>query len=173
MRLSPAGYAFLREFEQFRPTAYRPHPDDVWTIGWGHTAGVKEGDTCTLTQAEVWLHEDTAAAEKDASDHVEVPLNQAQFDAFVSIVFNAGPGRVAHGNDPGRDGIIRLASGQPSTLLRLLNAGDYAGAAAEFPRWRKSGGRVMAGLVRRRGRERKIFTKGDYNGTSSDDIPIS
>lgn len=146
-------YDFLERYEQFRPTAYKPTPKDVWTIGYGHTHGVKEGDTCTIAQALIWLKEDTTEACNRVNRNVTVPLTQEQFDSLVSIVFNVGPGV------PGvRDGIIWLAmTGGPSSLLRKLNAGDYAGAAAEFPKWNKQAGRVLGGLVARRLEERLHF----------------
>lgn len=157
MNLSKKGFVFLKEFEQFRPIAYRPTPNDVWTIAWGHTSDVMEGDCCTTAHGEVWLYADVMSAEDQVNKHVKVPLTQPQFDALASIMFNVGPGIEGK-----RDGIVRLKNGQPSTLLRKLNAGDYSGAAAEFPKWRKSGGRVLAGLERRRGREKKIFEIGRY-----------
>lgn len=145
-------YDFLERKEQFRPTAYKPTPKDVWTIGYGHTHGVKEGDTCTTEQALIWLKEDTAEACRMVNIHVAVPLTQEQFDSMASIMFNVGTGL------PGsHDGIVYLKSGEPSTLLRKLNAGDYAGAAAEFPKWNKQAGRVLGGLVARRLEERLHF----------------
>jgi lysozyme len=71
---------------------------------------------------------------------VKVPLAQGQFDALVSFSFNVGLGALGS-----------------STLLRKLNAGDYRGAAAEFPRWNKAGGKVYEGLTRRRAAERSLF----------------
>lgn len=97
-------------------------------------------------------------AENLVQEHVKVALTQCQFDALVSIVFNVGPG--AKGE---KDGIIFLASGQSSTLLRKLNAGDYAGAADEFPKWcLGASGTLLGGLVTRRTRERALF-RGDAN----------
>jgi lysozyme len=128
-------------------------PSGIPTIGWGHTAGVRLGMTCTPAQASAWLSEDVRQAESLVRAHVSVPLNQCQFDALCSLVFNVGPG--AKGI---KDGIIVLANGEPSTLLRKLNAGDYAGAANELPKWcHGAGGRVLGGLVTRRARERALF----------------
>jgi len=135
-----------------------PCPSGIPTIGYGHTSGVRLGMTCTPAQASVWLSEDVRYAEELVHSHVTSPLDQNQFDALVSIIFNVGPG--AKGV---KDGIIFLASGQPSTLLRKLNAGDYAGAAEEFPKWcHGAGGTLLAGLVTRRARERALFL-GDAN----------
>jgi len=97
-------------------------------------------------------------AENLVQEHVKVALTQGQFDALVSILFNVGPG--AKGE---KDGIIFLASGRSSTLLRKLNAGDYAGAADEFRKWcHGAGNTLLEGLVTRRARERALFL-GDAN----------
>ena len=133
-------------------TAY-PCPSGIPTIGYGHTSGVRLGMTCTPAQALAWLSEDVRYAEGLVHSHVTSPLDQNQFDALVSILFNVGPG--AKGV---KDGIIFLATGQSSTLLRKLNAGDYAGAAEEFPKWcHGAGGTLLTGLVTRRARERALF----------------
>lgn len=114
-----------------------------WTIGYGHTRNVKKGDTCTLEQAMAWLNEDMADAYRVIDNAVTVPLTHQQRDALCSFIFNVGG-----------------PAFQKSTLLRLLNAGDYLGAAAQLDRWNKSGGRVIAGLVRRRKREKALFLSG-------------
>lgn len=121
--IADPGLDIIKESELMRLVAYLPTPNDVPTIGWGHTAGVKLGDKCTVQQAAQWLREDCAWAEREVNRLVTVPLNQNQFDALVSLVFNIGSGNFAS-----------------STLLRKLNAGDYAGAANEFPRWNKQKG---------------------------------
>lgn len=124
-----------------------------WTIGYGDTGpDVREGLEITEAEAQARyakrLAHDFEPAVRRA---VGVPLTQRQFDALISIFYNVGPGA------PGRDGIARLASGAPSTLLRKLNAGDYAGAAEQFPAWNRSGGQVLKGLQRRREAERLVF----------------
>lgn len=133
-------YSFLKSYEKFRPTAFKPTVNDVWTIAWGHTRGVKEGDTCTMAQGEVWIHEDIGWAVADVNGKAKVPLNQNQFDALGSLTFNIG--------GPAFEG---------STLLRLLNAGDYAGCAAQFPRWDRQAGAVLNGLLGRRDAEMAHF----------------
>jgi lysozyme len=95
---------------------------------------------CTQEQAEAWLLEDIALCEQDVNTHVEVPLTQGEFDALVDFAFNLGCGSL-----------------NGSTLLRLLNAGDFHGAAAEFEKWDHAGGKVVAGLLRRRQAERTEF----------------
>lgn len=140
MNLSIAGEAAIERREAFRPTAYKPTSADVWTIGYGHTAGVKEGDTCTLDQARAWFAQDSSWASAVVSTHVTVPLTQNQFDALTSLAYNIGASNFSE-----------------STLVRLLNDGNYAGAADEFRVWRKQGKRVLQGLVNRREDERAQF----------------
>ena len=81
-----------------------------------------------------------SSLEKEVSELVTAPINQNQFDALVSFSFNVGLGNL-----------------QASTLRQKLNRGDYEGAANEFPKWRKAGGRVLQGLVRRRADEKAMF----------------
>lgn len=115
-------------------------PAGVWTIGYGHTKGVKKGDFITLEEAEMLLREDVKDAENAVNKYVKVGINQNQFDALVSFVFNLGSGNF-----------------KTSTLLRKLNTGDYLGAANEFKRWNKAGGKVLNGLVKRREDEANLF----------------
>jgi len=110
------------------------------TIGYGHTRNVRRGDTCDEAQATAWLREDLQAAEGAVRHLVDVPLSQGQFDALVSFVFNCGAS--AFGN---------------STLLRLLNEGDAAGAAEQFKRWNRGADGPLPGLVVRRAGERDLF----------------
>jgi lysozyme len=157
MKTSQHGIDTLfKPFEGLRLKAYQDDsPGRVWTIGWGHTRNVKPTDVIDEAQAEAFLAQDLAEAEQFLAQHVTVPLSQNEFDALCSIVFNVGPG------NPKRDGIIRLASGQPSTLLRKLNARDYLGAAQEFPKWCHEGKLISAGLLRRRKAEQLLFLTPD------------
>lgn len=142
MKISPAGIAFIKESEVLRLEAY-PDPGsgaEPWTIGWGHTRGVKQGDTCTEEQAEIWLAEDLMPVELCIENSVSGPLTQGQHDALCSFVFNLG--------------CVALRN---STLLRKLNAGDDVGAAEEFKRWDHSKGKVLAGLTKRRLAESEMF----------------
>ena len=132
-------------------------PAGIPTIGYGHTAGVHLGMFCTSVQASAWLCEDVHYAEGLIHEHVTAPLNQNQFDALCSLIFNVGPG--ARGV---KDGIITLKSGVPSTLLRMLNLSIYAGAADEFLKWCHGAGGILPGLAIRRARERALFL-GDAN----------
>lgn len=139
MQTSQRGIDLIKSFEGLRLSAYKC-PADVWTIGYGTTAGVQPGQTITKERAEELLREDVKRFEAQVLRLVKVPLTQGQHDALVSFVYNLGAGNLSN-----------------STLLRLLNAGDYAGAAAQFDRWNKAGGKVLAGLVRRRAAERALF----------------
>lgn len=129
----------IRQFEGLRLRAYKC-PAGIPTIGYGHTAGVKMGQEISKDRAEELLREDVARFEGHVDRLVTVPLTQGQFDALVAWTYNLGPGAL-----------------EKSTMLRRLNAGDYAGAAAELERWNRAGGKVLAGLVRRRAAERALF----------------
>ncbi|MBK3870977.1 lysozyme [Stutzerimonas frequens] len=139
MHTSQNGLDLIKSFEGLRLSAYKDVVGVV-TIGYGTTSGVKMGDTITKERAEELLREDVKRFEQQVQRLVKVPLTQGQFDALVSFVYNLGAGNLSN-----------------STLLRLLNAGDYAGAGAQFERWNKAGGKVLAGLVRRRAAERALF----------------
>jgi lysozyme len=130
----------IKKWEQLRLEAYKPTPNDVWTIGWGHTKGVFPGMKITKETAQQYFEEDTAWAVSAVNTLVRVPLSQNQFDALVSFVFNIGTTQF-----------------KKSTLLRKLNVGNYEGAAAEFPRWNKQKGKILKGLVRRRAEEMELF----------------
>jgi lysozyme len=132
-------YEMTKRFEGLRLEAYQC-PAGVWTIGYGHTKGVKKGDKITLEQAEAFLVDDMKEAEDGVRKLVRVPLTPNQFEALADFVFNLGIGNLGK-----------------STLLKLLNTGDYAGAAAQLLRWNKSGGRELAGLTARRNEEAKLF----------------
>lgn len=159
-QINQAGLDLIKQFEGLRLHAY-PDPNSggaPWTIGYGHAVGVSPSDVITADVAEGLLREDLATSESEVTTAVGVPVTGNQFAALVSIVFNVGPGRADKPDRPGRSGIIVLRSGQPSTLLRKLNAGDYQGAADEFLKWTDGG---VAGLVHRRDAERRLFLTPD------------
>jgi lysozyme len=142
MKTSDAGLALIEAFEGCVLHAY---PDPAtggipWTIGYGHTHGVKPGDVCTKEQAAEWLREDVGDAERAVDDLVQVPLEQHEYDALVSFILNLGRG--AFGT---------------STLLRMLNNGQKASAGPQFSRWVNGPNGPMPGLVRRRAAERAMF----------------
>lgn len=132
----------IKTAEGLRLTAYLDG-GGVWTIGYGHTgADVRGGLTIPLSEAERLLTRDLRVAEGHVNDAVKVKLTQNQFDALVSFVYNVGGGAF-----------------RSSTLLKLLNAGDYEGAASQLPRWNKDNGKVVNGLTNRRHEERDLFLR--------------
>ena len=139
MKTGPAGQSLIQSFESCRLEAYQD-TSGIWTIGWGHTAGVQQGDTCTQEQADDWFRADLEEHELQVEGAVKVALNQFQFDALVSFVYNEGIGHFEH-----------------STLLSLLNRSLYAMAACQFDLWVYDAGRKQNGLIRRRAAERKLF----------------
>lgn len=140
MKTSAEGVALIKHFEGCKLTAYRCSAG-VLTIGWGHTGvDVLEGLVISQARADELLLRDLRRFEVGVVNAVAVPLNQSQFDALVAFTFNLGLGAFAK-----------------STMLRLLNARDYAGAANQFPRWNRAGGQVLRGLTRRRHAERALF----------------
>lgn len=139
MTTGPAGISLIEEFEGCRLTAYQDGAG-VWTIGYGHTHGVKPGDTCTEDEAREYLAYDLESAQSWVTKLVTVPLTQSQFDALVSFTYNLGAGSL-----------------RSSTLLKLVNAGSYALAAQEFAKWDKVAGKESPGLLRRREAERDLF----------------
>lgn len=143
MRISAAGIALIKSYERLRLEAYRPTPNDVPTIGWGHTRGVKMGDTCTEGQAVVWLLEDLSESE-EAVNAIEVHLTQGMFDALVSLTFNVGTAAVDGRHLIGRE----------------LRRGDYVAAWRGFALWINQAGRPLRGLMLRRAREMEMFWEG-------------
>lgn len=144
MQTSDKGIALIKQFEGCKLTAYQDSVG-VWTIGYGWTQPVdgkpiRAGMTIKHETAERLLKTGLVSYESDVSRLVKVGLTQGKFDALVSFTYNLG-----------------ARSLSTSTLLRKLNAGDYAGAADEFLRWNKAGGKVLYGLTRRREAERALF----------------
>ncbi|PWC10676.1 lysozyme [Brenneria roseae subsp. americana] len=142
MKISANGISLIKRFEGCKLTAY-PDPGTggkPWTIGYGHTLGVQPGDVITQPQAEQFLRDDLASVYLNIDTNVKTALTQGQFDALCSFIFNLGAGNFVK-----------------STLLKKLNAGDTAGAADEFLKWNRAGGRILPGLTRRRAAERDLF----------------
>jgi lysozyme len=135
------GLALIKQSEGLSLKAY-PDPGtggEPWTIGYGHAHGVKPGDVITEAQADQFLLEDVASAEAAVNRLCPI-TTQNQFDALVSFTFNLGEGSL-----------------QDSTLRRLHNEGDYAGAKAQFPRWSYAAGKQLPGLVKRRQAEAQLY----------------
>jgi GH24 family phage-related lysozyme (muramidase) len=140
-KTNQAGLDLIKSFEGLRLTAYIC-PAGVPTIGYGTTSGVRMGDRITPAQAEALLRRDLAKFEQAVDQAVKVTLNSNQFSALVSFTYNVGAGAF-----------------QRSTLLKLLNQGNYQAAAQEFMKWNRGGGRVLPGLTRRRLAEQRLFLK--------------
>lgn len=152
MKISENGIDLIKKFEGFSAVPY-VCPAGENTIGYGHVIGLGELYTeITEEQGENLLLKDAAWAEGVVWRNVKTDLNQNQFDALVSFVYNVGAGQ----RDV-KDGFVTLRSGEPSSMLRMLNAGDYAGAARQFSRWINSSGKPLNGLIRRRVAERALF----------------
>ncbi len=144
MKTSEQGRAQIEAFEALRLLAY-PDLRGILTIGYGHTRGVKAGDRCTAHEADMFLSADLAEAENEVNHAVLVPMTQPQFDMLVSLAFNVGNSQNGFGG---------------STVLHLLNALDYYGAAEAFSMWRKVGDGYPDGQRARRAREQRIFLVG-------------
>jgi lysozyme len=151
---SDRGKALIKSFEHCVLEAY-PDPasgGEPWTCGWGSTRGVGPDTVWTPSQADAAFEVDVAEAERLVNRFVTHAMTQGQFDAFVSIFYNVGPGNST------RDGIAYLRSGRPSTLLRKFNEGDIAGCENEWLKWiSPNNPRVTRGLLRRRMAELELF----------------
>jgi lysozyme len=154
--INDVGLKLLTTFEGCELEAY----DDgvgIPTIGYGHTAGVVYGMTITQAEAEEFLRQDLEEFESYVTDLVEVDLNADQFSALVCFCYNTGPGEEGFGG---------------STLLRLLNSGDFEGPENQFLRWNKGGGEPMLGLTRRRLAERSLFRSEPWEAALDYDGPL-
>ena len=137
MKTSSKGVSLIKSFEGCRLKAYKC-PAGVWTIGYGHTAGVKSGDTITQEQADDYLRNDLAKYEKAVMNYDSIyHFNQNQFDALVSFTYNCGIGNLKNLTQSGKRTIAQI-----STKLPLYN---------------KAGGVVLRGLQRRRAAEKELF----------------
>lgn len=136
--INEKGLALVKEFEGCELEAYLC-PAGVWTIGYGHTFAVEMGQVISETEAEALLREDLKQAEEAVDRLVTVPINENQFSALVSFVFNLGAGAFTN-----------------STLLKKINAEEFD-AADQLLRWNKAGDEELPGLTRRRHAERALF----------------
>lgn len=155
LQISPRGAALIQSFENCLEAAgkglFKPYycPAGVLTIGWGHTNDngrkFKEGDVWTKGECDAEFRADMRRFEKAVQRRVKVALTQSQFDALVSFTYNCGEGNLAR-----------------SGLLRKVNAKDFEGAADEFAKWNRGGGKVLRGLTRRRAAEAALFREGNH-----------
>lgn len=147
--INSAGIKLVQNFEGLKLEAYLC-PAGVWTIGYGHTKGVKKGDIITQAEADKLLAQDLGQCGEQVEKCVRVPLHDNQFAALASFVFNAGIGSLLS-----------------STLLRRLNNGDYDCVPSELAKWvkainPKTGKKVaLPGLVKRRAAEGQLWLNTD------------
>lgn len=139
LSLSAAAFGGLVAYEGYCGAACIPVPGDVPTIGFGTTEGVKMGDTITAPKAVARALQDVAKYEGAIKRCVTVPLHQHEYDAFLQLAYNIGPGAFCG-----------------STLRKKLEAGDYSGACAEILRWDRFQGKPLRGLTIRRQAEYKL-----------------
>ena len=145
-RTNANGLLLIKSFEGLRLQAYQDAVG-IWTIGYGTTRGVRPGMRISKEQAEAFLQQDLVRFEQAINDAVKVPINDNQFSALASFTYNVGSGAF-----------------RSSTLLRLLNQNQNLHAIAEqFPRWNRAGGRILAGLTRRRHAEKTLFLGEDFH----------
>lgn len=153
MNISEKGIEFIKAQEKLRLKAEQNYAG-VWTIGYGHTENVSEGESVTPEQAEVLLRSDLKQCEAALRQALAVPVTQNQFDALCSILSSVGAGQRGI-----KAGVIELKSGQPSTLLMFLNQGCYAAAAEQFGSWIYAGNGVVEAFIHRREREKNLFLR--------------
>ena len=139
MNTSAEGLALIKKFEGCELEAYQCSAG-VWTIGYGHTKEVQKGDVWSQSHAEHMLEVELHEYESYINEYVTVALSQNQFDALVSWVYNLGPANL-----------------KVSTMLKVLNKGQYEEVPAQMKRWNKAGGKVLEGLIRRREAEACLF----------------
>ncbi|RZG78363.1 lysozyme [Acinetobacter sp. WCHAc060033] len=144
--ISELGFQIIREFEGLRLEAYKD-TGGVWTIGYGtikypNGERVKQGDVCTKGQAELWLINDSKWVDACLDKYVKTKINQNQFDALASFVYNIGESAFTK-----------------STMLNLINQSKLNDAANQFDRWIYDNGKVVEGLKNRRAKEKQLFLK--------------
>jgi len=144
MKISQEGLSLIKKFEGCEYNAYKCAAG-VWTIGYGHTAGVKEGDLVCQREADELLEKDVEIFEQEVLKAITVPIHQHQFDALVSWTFNLGGANL-----------------NASTMLKVLNTGAYEDVPHQIKRWNKAGGKVLEGLTRRRLAESLLFEGNDW-----------
>ena len=144
MRCSQEGLELIKKFEGCKLKSYKCSAG-VWTIGYGHTEGIKEGDIITPEEAEKLLRADVFKFERYVEDEVKVELEQNQFDALVAWTFNLGVGNL-----------------RSSTMLKELNNSKFDKVPSEMKRWNKAGGKTLDGLIRRREAESLLFNEKEW-----------
>jgi lysozyme len=144
MNISENGINLIKKWEGFKSKAYQDSVG-IWTVGYGST-GANIGPNSKITESEAidMLKIHIQGVETAIRSRVKVTITQNQFDALCSFLYNIGTGKFNENS---------------CTLLRLLNQGNYRGAAEEFPKWNRAGGKILQGLTNRRLDERELFLK--------------
>lgn len=144
LTISASTLVGIAAHEGYRDEAYVPVKGDVKTIGFGHTGNVKAGDKTTPVRALIVLLDDINAHAAIVKSCVKVPLHQHEYNSFVSLAMNIGPGKV------GKDGFCINKHGKTAIIPRRLNAGDYKGACEAILMYGNFNGKPLAGLAMRR-----------------------
>ena len=157
MKINQHGIAIVKTFEGLvdgdpDTPGLDPYPDPIGipTIGWGSIWDLSGARVTMATpaismdEAVFLLRRELRRTEHEVAALIRAPVNENQFSALVSLVYNIGSGNF-----------------KASTLRQKLNRGDYEGASLEFPKWRRAGGKILRGLVRRRLAEQQLFTASD------------
>ena len=150
MNISKEGLDLIKQFEGCRLEAYKD-PIGIWTIGYGHTKGVKQGQKITLAQAEAYLLQDLASAEK-AVNALKYNLNINQYSALVSFTYNCGAGN-----------LNKLTDNNKRTLAQI---------SARIPNFNRAAGVILSGLTRRRAAEKALFDKPVAQATAPAPKPV-
>lgn len=153
MQTNNEGIKLMHSFEGCKLQSYKDIVG-IWTIGWGSTGpDIGPNMTWTQQQADERFKKDLQKFEKAVSAAVKVPITSNQFSALVCFTYNVGAGAMTN-----------------STLIKKLNFGDISGAADQFLRWNKAGGKEVKGLTRRREAERELFLKSEVQSTKQEDL---
>ena len=139
MKISLEGLGLIKKFEGCELEAYKCAAG-VWTIGYGSTKGVEEGDSLTQEDADKLLKHEMDEYEGYIKDMVKIDLKQNEFDSLVSWVFNLGPANL-----------------KASTMLKVINDNKLEEVPSQMKRWNKANGKVLEGLIRRREAEALLF----------------
>lgn len=143
MKTSQRGVDLIKEFEGFRANAYRD-PVGIWTIGYGFIKGVRQGDTISKEQAETRLKMELREYEQGVIEATNGEATQNEFDALVCFAFNVG-----------------VSGMKRSSVIKAHNRCDKLSASRAFGLWNKAGGKVFAGLTRRRRAEANLYLESD------------
>ena len=156
MNISQQGIDLIKHYESCSLTEYSDSVG-IKTIGYGHTGtDVYAGQTISQDEANQLLLDDLLSFENMLNDRLEVELQQYQFDALMSFLFNVGPGAAGV-----KDGLFSLRSGGSSTLWKMVQSSDFSSASQQFLLWNRAGGQVLRGLTYRRQSESILFSTGE------------